>query len=384
MAWPIVPLNQLCKQDRVSARSDIILPYVGMDQVASGGGEITLTPGSRSGDGKGTCFLFDNRHVLYGKLRPYLNKVALPDFVGKCSTELVPLLPNDGVERSFLAYLLRRKLTVDHVMATATGARMPRASMDVLLALPVPLPPISEQHRIVDILDRAAAIQRLRKEAEKKAREFSSALFVDMFGDPVTNAKGWAVAPLLQVALISSGITKGRKLDSARTIHVPYLRVANVQDGFLALDEIKTIEILENEKEKYALKMGDLVMTEGGDMDKLGRGFVWEENLAYCAHQNHIFRVRPDTSRLNSYFLSSLVQSWHGKSYFLKVAKRTTGIASINKTQLGQLPVWLPPISLQLTFAERVATIVGIERLVSSTKKLVHEFNENLAPNIFG
>jgi type I restriction enzyme S subunit len=370
MAWPLVPLSDLCSQHRAAASASDDLPYIAMDQVEGNTGEIRLEAGSRSGNGDGTTFKFDARHVLYGKLRPYLNKVATPDFNGKCSTELVPLLPHEGTNRRFLAYVLRRDETIKTVMTAAVGARMPRASMDVLLAMRVPLPPLAEQQRIVEILDRAAAIQRLLRAAEEKAREIIPALFVDMFGDPATNPKGWPVGPLKEAADIGSGVTKGRKIDGKAAIEVPYLRVANVQDGFLDLTEIKTITILETEREKYALEVGDMVMTEGGDLDKLGRGYVWNGELPYCAHQNHVFRVRSDRAQVDPLFLAAFIQSFAAKSYFLRVAKRTTGIASINKTQLGDMPLWLPPVKLQQEFGRRVSAVNSMTGLLVSATKL--------------
>ena len=95
-------------------------------------------------------------------------------------------------------------------------------------------------------------------------------------------------------------------------------------------------------------------MTEGGDLDKLGRAAIWNGELEYCAHQNHVFRVRPDRNVVLTDYLRDLAGSEYGKAYFLSVAKRTTGIASINKTQLGGLPVPLAPIELQMRY-ERVA-----------------------------
>lgn len=225
---------------------------------------------------------------------------------------------------------------------------------------------LREQQRIVDILDRAASIQRLRQAADEKLKQIIPALFVDMFGDPATVKVRWPHMPLEQVADIGSGVTKGRKLDPNEAIDVPYLRVANVQDGYLDLSEIKTITIRENEKAKYALEDGDIVMTEGGDLDKLGRGYVWEGNLPYCAHQNHVFRVRPKRELVCPYYLAAYAASPAGKDYFLRVAKRTTGIASINKTQLSALPVPVPPITLQQEFERKLGDLRSIQRL--STK----------------
>lgn len=192
MSVPVVPLQELCEMDRQGLQSNSPvasgLPYVGVEHVTSGTGIINLDGGSRIGAQRSATLRFDDRHVLYAKLRPYLNKVATPEFVGKCSTELVPLLPKDGIDRSFLTYILRRQATVDFVMASVTGSRMPRTDMKVLLSMPVPLPPLDEQRRIAAILNRAAKIERLRMQAQERLREFMPALFVRMFGDPGENS----------------------------------------------------------------------------------------------------------------------------------------------------------------------------------------------------
>ena len=374
MTSPLVPLGELCDMDRRGMRPDdplaAPLPLLGVENVGSDTGALNLDTGSRVGDGKSTSFRFDERHVLYAKLRPYLNKVATPDFAGRCSTELVPLLPRPGVERQFLAYLLRRKETVTFVMSSTTGSRMPRADMKVLMSMRVPLPPLEEQRRIVDILNRAAKIEALRRRATERLREFVPALFVKMFGDGHDVAGRFPSMPLREAAEIASGATKGRRLDTADAVEVPYLRVANVQDGFLALDEIKTITIRRGEQQRYALAPGDLVMTEGGDLDKLGRAAVWNGELDYCAHQNHVFRVRPRAGVALTDYLRDLAGSAYGKAYFLSIAKRTTGIASINKTQLGGLPVPVPPLDLQRRYAEIVEVARALVRVGESSTRI--------------
>ena len=159
MSWPTMPFGELCEMDRRGLRPDdpdaAQLPFVGVEHIESDSGIIDFNSGSRIGSQRSTTFRFDERHVLYGKLRPYLNKVATPVFAGKCSTELVPLLPKRGIDREFVAYLLRRQTTVEYAMASVTGTRMPRTDMKALMSLPVPLPPLDEQRRIADILNRA-------------------------------------------------------------------------------------------------------------------------------------------------------------------------------------------------------------------------------------
>jgi len=214
------------------------------------------------------------------------------------------------------------------------------------------------RRRIAAILDKADAIRRKRQQTLDLADQFLRSAFLDMFGDPVTNPKGCPIKKLGEFADIRSGITKGRKLGDAETIAVPYMRVANVQDGRLELAKIKTIEIRPDELEKYSLTIGDVLLTEGGDPDKLGRGAVWAGEVDPCVHQNHIFSVRVDRSIGEPYFISALIGSAYGKRHFLRIGKQTTGIATINKTQLSNFPALLSPIHMQRKYAALVTRFV--------------------------
>ena len=328
------------------------LPFVGMENVSGEDGTIRLGAGARSGAGAGASFLFDERHVLFGKLRPYLRKTAAADAAGCCSMELVPLLARPTLDRRFLLHWLRTPAVVQAVSAKQTGARMPRADMDVLFRLSLQLPSLDEQRIIVERLDAAVAIRQRAKSSRLKANVLTQAVFVDMFGDT-----DGPYEPLGALAHVSSGLTKGRKLGSAATRPAPYMRVANIQDGSLDLSEVKLIDSVETDFPRFSLVPGDLLMTEGGDADKLGRCAVWTGEVEKCLHQNHVFRVRVDRDRLLPEYAAAFMQSDQAKRYFLRVAKRTTGIASINKTQLGSLPVAVPPLSVQQLFVSHVAKI---------------------------
>ena len=254
--------------------------------------------------------------------------------------------------------------------AQAQVTSLPSLKLSTLKAAVVPLPPLDEQRRIVDILNRAARIEMLRQRAAERLRKFVPALFVKMFGDEHQVGNRFPRMPLREAAAIASGATKGRRIDPADAVEVPYLRVANVQDGFLALDEIKTITIRRGEEQRYALAPGDLVMTEGGDLDKLGRAAIWSGALDYCAHQNHVFRVRPRAEVVLTDYLRDVAGSAYGKAYFLSVAKRTTGIASINKTQLGEFPVPVPPLDLQRRYSETVDSARAVMRLGEASTRI--------------
>ncbi|MFT6777303.1 MAG: type I restriction enzyme S subunit [Paraglaciecola sp.] len=183
---------------------------------------------------------------------------------------------------------------------------------------------------------------------------------------------GWERKLLVKVAEIRTGVAKGKK-GLKDPIEVPYLRVANVQDGHIDLTEIKTIEIERHQLERYSLLKGDVLMTEGGDFDKLGRGDVWQSQITPCLNQNHVFAVRVDKSEMEPYFLAALSGSHYGKTYFLSCAKRSTNLASINSTQLKQFPVLLPPLPEQRKISQVLSTwdkaISTTERLIDNSKQ---------------
>lgn len=362
-------VGDFCEQDRITVRpgEGCELRYIGLETIESGTGAFLSGALSKTPEvPQANSFRFGAQHVLYGKLRPYLNKVALPNFEGKCSTEIIPLRPRPGLDRSYLSLFLRSASVVERISNRTAGARMPRADMNFVLDLEIPLPPLDEQRCIADLLTRAEGIVRLRREAREKAAEIIPAFFFEMFGDPNANLAAWRIAPLSEVAEVISGIAKGRKLVPGEGIELPYMRVANVKDGYLDLSEVKTIEIKRSEVDKLLIQTGDLLMTEGGDPDKLGRAALWSGEIEFCVHQNHIFKVRCKRNRVLPNYLRSLAGSSYGKAYFLSVAKKTTGIASINKTQLSAFPVLLPPLELQAQFSALVAATEAVAALQDS------------------
>lgn len=179
----------------------------------------------------------------------------------------------------------------------------------------------------------------------------------------------WKKKPLASVAHIQTGIAKGAK-KLKNPVELPYLRVANVQDGHLDLLHIKTIEIDSAQIDRYRLQVGDVLLTEGGDFDKLGRGAVWKGEIDKCVHQNHIFVARPKSDVLLSDFLTLLTGSHYGKTYFRKCSKQSTNLASINSTQLKAFPVLLPSLPEQQAITSMVSTwdlaIEKTERLVAA------------------
>jgi type I restriction enzyme, S subunit len=282
--------------------------------------------------------------VLVSTVRPALNAVAaVPDGLsnGVASTGFCVLRPRPAA--LLPEYLLRFVITgtfIQSLVSRQKGGAYPAVTDDEVRSVPIPLPPLSEQQRIVEILHEAEEIRRLRAEAEAKTSELIPAMFYEHF----VSGKAHDFQPLRKLADVVSGVAIGRRT-KGMTVEVPYLRVANVQAGFVDLSEIKTTNATDEEIVQFALQDGDVLLTEGGDFDKLGRGCLWNGQIDPCIHQNHVFRVRPALGKLNSRFFAHYLQSAKAKHYFLRCAKKTTNLASINLTQLKALPV--PNISIE-------------------------------------
>jgi len=195
--WKWATLDELCREDRttVPGGSPLAneLPYLSLEHITSNSGEILVTPDAVPEDsGRSNTFKFDDRHILYGKLRPYLNKVALPESPGRCTTEAIPLLPT-GSDREYLAWFLRRPETVAHAMRERTGSRMPRTDMKDLLRIDIAVPPLPEQKRIAAILnEQMAAVEKAKKAAEERleaAQALRAAYLREVFEGE--EAKSW-------------------------------------------------------------------------------------------------------------------------------------------------------------------------------------------------
>ncbi len=246
--------------------------YVGLEDIEGGTGQLLSSNGPAVV--KSTTFGFDERHVLYGRLRPYLNKVLLPDFAGHCSTEIMPLLPTEALDRAYLWYWLTYSETVKALDATCTGARMPRANMDLVLQLSLPLPPLEEQRRIVTVLDEAfAAIATATANAEKNlanARElFATALERAFDGLAIAHS----TKAVGEIAAIKGGkrVPKGYKLLSHPTPY-PYLTVGDfTDDGTIDPSGIRYVSReIHNQIKRYVVRSEDLYVSIAGTIGRTG------------------------------------------------------------------------------------------------------------------
>ena len=283
----------------------------------------------------------------------------------------------------FMYRLINSPICKNQFNSHLTGIGVPNLHLRDIKNVSIPLPPLSEQRRIVDLIESLfAKLDEAKEKAQAVVDGFElrkSAILHKAFTGELTERwrkehgvglDSWEIKPLMEVASLQTGLMKGKRYEG-KTVFLPYLRVANVQDGFLDLKEIKEIEVSPSSVSRYLLKRGDVLFTEGGDFDKLGRGTVWEEEIPNCLHQNHIFVVRPDESVLNPYFLSYQAGSKYGKTYFMSCSKQTTNLASINSTQLKGFPVRLPSLAEQIEIISLITNLLNLEQQAKEAAEAV-------------
>lgn len=185
----------------------------------------------------------------------------------------------------------------------------------------------------------------------------------------------WQIKRLKHIANVQTGVAKGKDNEGKDTVEVPYLRVANVQDGYLLLDDVATIEIPREDLTRYSLQPGDVLMNEGGDFDKLGRGSVWQGEIEPCIHQNHVFAVRP--TAVSSAWLNAFTGSLAAQFYFMGRAKQSTNLASISSSNIMELPVAMPPATeVDLLLAHLDRETVRIDALIEKKTRFIELLRE--------
>lgn len=305
----------------------------------------------------------------------------------KCSGALLnqrvcKLVAKIGTNEEYLRFAMSKLLKeIEQRTAFVTVKHL---SAKELNKLELDVPELTKQDKIADILSRLERVIEARKEELEELDGLIKARFVELFGDMYLNSKGWSEAKLESMADVVSGITKGRKTKSEDLTEVPYMAVSNVKDGYIDWTTVKTIEATQQEIEQYRLLADDVLMTEGGDPDKVGRGAIIKEPLENCIHQNHIFRVRLDESVILPEFFAEYLQHQRSKRYFLGCAKQTTGIASINMTQLRALPVLMPPLSKQEEFVLFKAQVDKSKVAVQKTLEKTQTLFDSLMQKYFG
>lgn len=325
----------------------------------------------------GTKLRFRKGDIIFGRRRAYQRKLAVAEMDGICSAHaMVVRAKPDVVLPEFLSFLMMSDKFMNRAVEISVGSLSPTINWTTLKLEEFALPPLDQQRRIAEVLWAVDKACMAYEDAFQAVSEAVNAKLADELG---TGGNGsfqprFSTSPLSEIAVLQTGIAKGKKYPTdVQTLELPYLRVANVQDGHLNLSEMKTIVVPKQEKHRYLLQSGDVVICEGGDFDKVGRGTIWRGQVPDCLHQNHVFCLRADHSVLLSEFLSLQLGSPYGKKYFLGCAKKTSNLASINSTQVKAFPFQLPKIGEQRRIVDEVEQLQSAKGALASHLNIIGE-----------
>jgi type I restriction enzyme S subunit len=351
--WKSVPLSEVATIERSAIQPDEIQEgslYLGLEHIESGGTILDAKPVD-AGELASSKFNFSKSHVLYGKLRPYLAKITCPDFNGICSTDILPILPGPYLDRRFLCYYLRQPSMVEYANSRASGANLPRLSPKILSSIKIPLPPLAEQKRIAGILDAADALRAKRRESLAQLDTLLQSTFLDMFGDPVTNPKGWDVVNVGdEISFLTSGSRGWAKYYSDKGDI--FIRIQNLKKGLLDLSDIAFVDAPESaESRRTRVQSDDVLLSITAD---LGRTAVVPNGIRKAHINQHIAILR--FSNLNPVFVSHQIASQGGQMQFARLNREAVK-AGLNFNDIKKIQLIKPPFELQHRFATIVESI---------------------------
>lgn len=387
MTWPVLPIRRVFRvlnggtptSEEVNWAGDV--PWATpVDLSAAAGRAIKTTNRNLTRLGAATGSAIAPAGSLIISTRAPIGYVAQASVDMAFNQGCRALAPSRHVDQRFFAYQL--SVLTSELQSRGQGSTFSEISSDLLAELPLHVPSVEEQRRIADFLDaetaQIRAITDLRRLqlgalAERVDAAISEVLFPGILTSTGRSAR-WPWLPratrsnlvrLGHICQLQTGVTvDGARPVSGDSVTRPYLRVANVQAGYLELNQVAEITLPELIARRSTLRPGDVLMTEGGDLDKLGRGTVWAGEVPGCLHQNHIFALRPDRSKLDSHYLAYMTQTLHGRAYFESTGVRTTNLASTNSSKIMGFPLPLPSLREQQELVSEVRTeLTAIRRL---------------------
>ena len=355
--------------------------------------------GNKKPDDLARCKIVRKGDLVLNSMNYGIGSYGISHLNGVCSPVYIILEPRlNRVSARYVLRIFENKEFQKLAQSFGQGILAHRSSIswEDLKNMKIPLPPIDEQDLLGKFLDHETAKidalideQKRLIELLKEKRQAVISHAVTKGLDPNTSMKDsgvewlgevpahWDVGPLRWYATIQGGIAKGKSYSSDEdVVERPYLRVANVQDGHVDLSDVRSIIVAASEVQRYSLRDGDVLMNEGGDNDKLGRGTVWKGQVEGCLHQNHVFAIRPDT-RLSAEWIAAFTRSDSARTYFYLYSKQSTNLASISSSNVMSCPVPIPPIREQEAILKTVSTalskIDGLIHTARSTMTLLDE-----------
>jgi type I restriction enzyme S subunit len=385
MIAPSVALGEIAAIERegVDPRTlDPSTPYVGLEDIV-GDGRVSKSASVTTAELASTKFRFTEKHILFGKLRPYLRKIARPDFSGVCSTDIIPIRPSNQIDRNYLFHYLRTDKIIDLATSIASGANLPRISPNLLCQFEVPLPPLSEQRRVAAILDRADALRRKQMAQLGRLTEVAAALFTEIFGPMERNSRDWPLARFGDlVATTKLGIVRGAS-DMDPSHAYQYVRMDSITtDGRLRLSDLRCIKATDAEVRESSLSSGDLLFNTRNSRELVGKTALFDGKGTFLFN-NNIMRIR-FTDRVDPRFAAAAFQRPLIKTQIDARKAGTTSVFAIYWKNLATIIFPVPPKELQNRFAKADVEFEKLRRLLLARAQGLNRLFSALQSGVFG
>ncbi|MCC6070540.1 restriction endonuclease subunit S [Massilia sp. GCM10020059] len=363
MTWITAPLRKVAPAvpAQIAFAPNDHVWQLSLDQIESGTGVIIGKRYAAASDAGTSTFNFDTGNVLYSKLRPYLNKVVIPDEAGFATTELIPLRPDPkALNPRFLAYYLRSPGFVNKASHHVAGAKMPRVVMDWFWAHEMPIPAPKEQSRIVELLDEADRLRRLRREADAKAARILPTLFLEMFGDPTMNPMIW---PERQLSKVIQSVEAGWSAPSEgrprKGDEYGVLKVSAVTSGVFRPEENKVVMNVDGARSLISPKRGDLLFSRANTRELIAATCVVESNYKNLFLPDKLWRLTPIPGEASGVFLKELFWRDGIRDKFRAASSGSSGsMLNISQDAMLRTTVPVPPFHLQERFESLAWSVV--------------------------
>lgn len=343
MSWPLVRLGDVVAIDTRMVAPESIregTSYIGLESIGAGGA-IDESVMVAAGELKSAKFAYDERHILFGKLRPNLGKVARPSKVGVCSTDILPLLPSEKLDRNYLAHFLLTPASIALAASRTSGANLPRLTGGVLKTFEIPLPPLPEQRRIASILDAVDSLRVARRKALREVNRLPGEVFDQLFGPEVLNVP---ICDLGDLVAEGTSVTYGIvQAGPEAPGGVPYIRTGDIVEGGIRLAGLRlTSPEIASRFPRSTVRAGEIVMSIRATV---GTTALVPEELDGANLTQGTARIAPGPN-LEAVYLLGFLRSRQAQAWIRAQVKGAT-FREITLGRLRELPVPVPHRDLQ-------------------------------------
>ncbi|MEY9850273.1 type I restriction enzyme S subunit [Streptacidiphilus sp. BW17] len=326
--------------------SDMNLP--GNERVISRAQQWNSSPGARSATCPPNSLIIPKRGGAIGT-----NKKRLAGRPCVLDPNLMAISPHAAQLDSNYLYQWFQAFDLSSI---ANGSSVPQLNKKDLAPLEIPLPPIATQRRIARMLDHVDELRAMRRQAAVQLDDLAQSIFIEMFGEPMKNERGWKTVSVADAGVVQLGRQRAPKYQTGKHTR-PYIRVANVFEDRIDLSDVLSMDFDGTDYPKYRLKIGDILLNEGQSTELVGRPAMWRNELEGSCFQNTLLRFQANSTQTHPTFALGVFLRYFRTGEFAKISSKTSSVAHLGAARFAGMPFPLPPLELQESFSRRIESV---------------------------